>query len=681
VADHQAEVQAGLRRAELERVAAETRAREEQARTVVEQARTREALGRVSAERRARQRLLALAGAVLVFLLVVVVAWEWQQRRVAASARQDQTDREALGVLETARGQLEEGWQAQDPTKLTEARAEADRATDIVRSGGARDSVEQQVATFRTEATERLEREKKNRDLLTALVDIATPHETKTYTDRSGQMMALAEPSVEEQYSAAFRRRWPDVDIDKHAESAVVARLQEEPEVVLQGVIAGLDGWMLERWKNRPEAEWRRLLGLVERLDHSEQRRQLRALLIGSMRPRAEDVAGLLGGRPPWIALWELGRGRDWQHLRQLRSQMNAAAEPVLTVLLLAQASSGVGDMVGAEEVLHQALARRPDAVALLDALGKLLERQGRLLEAIGCYRAARAKKSGLGVSLGRSLGQARQWTEGEAILRDLIRQQPKNPEIRFYLGNSLYGQGKPVEAACREAIALKPDYAEAYYNLGIVLSKQGRFTESLAAYLRGHELGSKQPLWRYPSLQWGREAEHLVELEKKLPAILQGEVSPANPDDAITLAWMCQQFKKRHVAAARLYADAFAADSKLAADLNAQHRYNAACSALLAAAGQGEDARLLPDKVTTMFRRWALGWLRDDLKGYAKLAEPDKPAVNKLLQQRLTHWRNGPDLASVRDPQALDRLPDNERAAWQALWRDVDELAKRVAK
>ena len=34
-----------------------------------------------------------------------------------------------------------------------------------------------------------------------------------------------------------------------------------------------------------------------------------------------------------------------------------------------------------------------------------------------------------------------------------------------------------------------------------------------------------------------------------------------------------------------------------------------------------------------------------------------------------------------MRDPAALDRLPDNERAAWQALWRDVDELAKRVAK
>jgi hypothetical protein len=27
-----------------------------------------------------------------------------------------------------------------------------------------------------------------------------------------------------------------------------------------------------------------------------------------------------------------------------------------------------------------------------------------------------------------------------------------------------------------------------------------------------------------------------------------------------------------------------------------------------------------------------------------------------------------------------LDRPSDNERVAWQALWRDVDELSKRTA-
>jgi hypothetical protein len=34
-----------------------------------------------------------------------------------------------------------------------------------------------------------------------------------------------------------------------------------------------------------------------------------------------------------------------------------------------------------------------------------------------------------------------------------------------------------------------------------------------------------------------------------------------------------------------------------------------------------------------------------------------------------------------VRDPEALDHLTDNERAAWRALWRDMDELLTGVAK
>jgi hypothetical protein len=147
-------------------------------------------------------------------------------------------------------------------------------------------------------------------------------------------------------------------------------------------------------------------------------------------------------------------------------------------------------------------------------------------------------------------------------------------------------------------------------------------------------------------------------------------------------MAQLCQQpYQKRYATSARLYADAFVAELKLAADLDQQHRYNAACSAALAAAGQGQDARLLPDKVRVMFRRWALRWLRDDLTAYTELAEQNNPAVNKAIQQRLAHWRRDQDLATVRDPQVLDRLADKERATWQELWRDLEQLAKRAAK
>ena len=56
------------------------------------------------------------------------------------------------------------------------------------------------------------------------------------------------------------------------------------------------------------------------------------------------------------------------------------------------------------------------------------------------------------------------------------------------------------------------------------------------------------------------------------------------------------------------------------------------------------------------------------------------KPQLKQEIQRRLTHWKSDPDLVSVRDRQALDRLHEDERAEWQALWCDVDALAKRVA-
>ncbi|HEX6985580.1 MAG TPA: hypothetical protein VF170_09395, partial [Planctomycetaceae bacterium] len=38
----------------------------------------------------------------------------------------------------------------------------------------------------------------------------------------------------------------------------------------------------------------------------------------------------------------------------------------------------------------------------------------------------------------------------------------------------------------------------------------------------------------------------------------------------------------------------------------------------------------------------------------------------------KLRTWQAEPGLASVWDASALDRLPAEERAGWEALWRDV---------
>ena len=52
-------------------------------------------------------------------------------------------------------------------------------------------------------------------------------------------------------------------------------------------------------------------------------------------------------------------------------------------------------------------------------------------------------------------------------------------------MGVTLQGQGKLEEAieAYKKAILIKPDYAEAYFNIGVALQDKGNLEEAIQAY------------------------------------------------------------------------------------------------------------------------------------------------------------------------------------------------------
>ena len=62
-------------------------------------------------------------------------------------------------------------------------------------------------------------------------------------------------------------------------------------------------------------------------------------------------------------------------------------------------------------------------------------------------------------------------------------------------------------------------------------------------------------------------------------------------------------------------------------------------------------------------------------------MAESDDPKIKETVRQRLTHWQQDTDLASVRDKAALDKLPEDERQQWRQLWDDVAALVQKVAE
>jgi hypothetical protein len=123
-----------------------------------------------------------------------------------------------------------------------------------------------------------------------------------------------------------------------------------------------------------------------------------------------------------------------------------------------------------------------------------------------------------------------------------------------------------------------------------------------------------------------------------------------------------------------------FAADAKLAAGRQAQHRYYAACNAALAAAGQGGDVVQLDAKQRLALRGQALTWLRAELATWSRLFA-DGAVGRSRLTQVLMHWQKDPALAGIRAQSALAKLPAEEQQAFAQLWADVATTLQQAEK
>jgi tetratricopeptide (TPR) repeat protein len=228
--------------------------------------------------------------------------------------------------------------------------------------------------------------------------------------------------------------------------------------------------------------------------------------------------------------------------------------------------------------------------------------------------------------------------------------------------------------ACYQKAIDLDPKNAAAHNKLGIVLMASRKVDEAIACYQKAIDLDPKYS----PARTGLAQAERLAAARDRLAAFRNGSYTPASNAERLALAEWCQ-VKKLHHTAAGLYADAFAADPKLADDLGAPHRYNAACYAALAAAGQGEDAARLDEKERARLRQRALDWLRADLALRGKRLQSGKPTDRAAVHSAMQHWQIDTDLAGLRDKDALDRLPDQEQKAFAQLWADVEALLKEA--
>jgi eukaryotic-like serine/threonine-protein kinase len=346
---------------------------------------------------------------------------------------------------------------------------------------------------------------------------------------------------------------------------------------------------------------------------------------------------------------------------------------------------AGHGDRDWAVECFRKAIELDPKFGVALNNLGYELARQGDLAGAFACFKKANEldpKYGNAHNTLGLVLKDQDKLNEAIAEFREAVRLDPLFAAAHYNLGNALNAKKdlNGAAAAYRKAIEIDPKYAEAHCNLGHILRNQGQFRAALEELRTGHELGSKQPAWRYPSAQWVKDAERMVELDQRLSAIGEGKEKPADDAERLALARFCQQpFKKLYAASCRFYSEAFAHDAKLAADVQTGDRYNAACVAALAGRGQGDDADKLDDKEQARFRKQAVEWLRADLAYWTKQATSEKSGDRERVRQTLKHCQEDADLSGLRDAAELPKLPADEQQSCKKLWADVQALLDKT--
>jgi tetratricopeptide (TPR) repeat protein len=365
----------------------------------------------------------------------------------------------------------------------------------------------------------------------------------------------------------------------------------------------------------------------------------------------------------------------------------------------------------------HKAIECDPNDAKVRVNLGNALHDQKKLPEAIAAYEKAIALDPNdpkAHFNLGIALFDQKRLPEAIAAYEKAIALDPKLTRAYNSLGNALRVQNKLSEAiaAYRKAIDLDPNSAKTHYNVGIVLLDQKQLPEAIAALQKAIDLDPNLPeahgamglallyqgsfnearqsmqksLNQFPPgyylrnfvLSQLKRCEQLLALDERMQMVAQGKAE-ASAADLLAMAQMCSQYKQRHATAAELYAKAFTAQAELATDAAKSHRYSAACAAALAGGGQGDEAANLTAEQKRNFRRQAADWLQADLAVHAKLIEDGKADGVLLTVMRLAHWRTDPDLAGVREPTRLGKLSENERAAWQQLWDDVEKLQKQA--
>jgi serine/threonine protein kinase/Flp pilus assembly protein TadD len=648
---------------------------------------------------RRNKRSLLMAGVVGVAALVATAG-------VAASAGwvvRDRTNRLAFTAQQVDQA-LRDAEALYREGNYPAALVAAQKAQDLIDSVGGDDELRDRV-----------------RQWIKDLKMVARLEEART-RDANVRGGAFDDGSAGAEYAAAFR----DYGLDVESQDVDETARQIRARPIWLNLAAALDDWSAKRTKAPPPGpDWRHLLAVAKVADPDPVRVQVRdgwlrhegksiiklvesgeadqlpavtmhllgrSLRTGGAAPHAASLLRLAQRQHPedfWIN-HELGQclfGLQPPEFDEAIGYFRAAIALRPTSagahlnLALALRDRGKADEAIAECL--RAIELNPGYAEAYSDLGTVYSSKNLFEKAIACYRQAIRLKPRLVQpqnNLGVALIKKGHMDEGIAILRLVVTNFPDWTSAHVNLGYAYVQKRQWAEAIVegREHVRLSPNDAMAHSYLGYRLQSNGQFTEALAEMRRAHELGSRKPGWNQPSAKWVKDCQRLVDLDGELIAVLHGEQPSAGADKLIELIEPCR-LKRWYGAAATCYDRAFAANPALLESTGGDHRYNAACYAVLAGGRRDAGPERLDDAGRRRSRDKALTWLRAELAVRQKQLDQGAKTDQVALQRTLLHWQKDIDLADVRDPERLALLTDAEQAPWQQFWAEVEALRRRA--
>jgi tetratricopeptide (TPR) repeat protein len=330
-------------------------------------------------------------------------------------------------------------------------------------------------------------------------------------------------------------------------------------------------------------------------------------------------------------------------------------------------------------EAFEAAVHWNADQALFHNGVGEGLMHQKRYTEATLAFKKAAAlqpNSSDTHSHLSWAYYRAGYHAEAEREAAIAIKLDSKNAVACNAMGNALYGQGRFAEAVkyYRKAQEITPKDAMIQLNLGRSLFHDGDFTE-------GHKwlsMSVQNLKPEHPNRELAdkelKDCQRAMALDKQIQAFKNRGELPKASKDVFEMADIARRYQQHHHTAVALYARIFTPEADLTDELIGDHRYRAACSAVLTVAGKARDLPKPAAVKQGQLRGEALGWLRAELDRATKLSEAGKSEDAPRLIDRIARWKIDKDLEGVRDPK---KLPESEQPGWRELWADAELFVK----